>query len=161
VKALVRKSLFADPEKCTGCGICELVCSAFHERKFGLRKSRIRSVKIGETIRMPLTCRLCDKPPCVLVCPTEALKQNVNTGIIMVNEGKCNGCGWCVQSCPFGVMLFHPAKGLPITCDLCAGDPLCVKNCPKEALELTTLDALASKVRKLEAMEMIKEMIKA
>lgn len=152
----MRKAIFSDPDKCTGCGICELVCTGFHEKKYGLKKSRIRNVKIGDTVRMPMTCRLCDKPPCVTVCSRNALKQDANTGVIIVDEKKCNGCGWCIQSCPFGVILFHPIRNVPILCDLCDGNPVCVKDCPTEALELTTLDAFSSKIRESAAKDLLK-----
>ncbi|MCJ7768281.1 4Fe-4S dicluster domain-containing protein [Candidatus Bathyarchaeota archaeon] len=143
----MRKSVFIDPDKCTGCGVCELTCTAFHEKKYGLRKSRIRNVKIGDIVRISVTCRLCDKPPCVTVCPKGALRQSVETGVILVDEKKCHGCGWCIQACQFGVMFLHPTKKVVIACDLCNGDPQCVKDCPEEALEMTTTDAFSSKVR--------------
>jgi carbon-monoxide dehydrogenase iron sulfur subunit len=151
----MRKSVFAKPDKCTGCGTCELVCTAFHEKKYGLRKSRIRNVKIGDTVRISMTCRLCDKPACLAVCPTDALIQDAKTGVIIVNDKRCNGCGWCIQSCPFGVMFFHPIKKVPIMCDLCNGDPMCVKDCPEKALEMTTLDAFSSMVRESTVKELI------
>jgi carbon-monoxide dehydrogenase iron sulfur subunit len=152
----LRKSIFANPDECTGCGICELVCTGFHEKKYGVMKSRIRNVKIGDTIRMPMTCRLCDKPPCVAVCARDALRQDTNTGVIIVDEKRCTGCGWCIQSCQFGAILFHPTKRVPIICDLCDGNPACVKECPKEALETTTLDAFSSKIRKSAVKDLIR-----
>ncbi len=150
----MRKSIFADPSKCTGCGICELACAEYHEKKYGLKTSRIRNVSIGHTIRTSMTCRLCEKPPCVVCCPRDALRSD-EKGVIIVDEDKCNGCGWCIVACDLGLMFFHPTRKVPITCDLCDGDPLCAKLCPKEALELTTLDAFSSKVRRSTVKELI------
>jgi len=152
----LRKVIFADPSKCVGCGICELACAEYHEKKYGLKFSRIRNVKIGHTIRVSVTCRFCEKPPCVASCPRNALRSNEN-GVISVDEERCTGCGWCIVACDLGLMLFHPTKRVPITCDLCDGEPQCIKLCPKEALELTTLDAISSKVR----MSTVKELILA
>lgn len=149
------KSVFTNPDKCTGCGVCELTCTAFHEKNYSLRRSRVRNVKIGDIARVSMTCRLCDKPPCVAVCPRDALRQSSETGIIIVDEKKCSGCGWCIQACQFGVMFLHPTKKVVIACDLCNGDPQCVKDCPEEALEMTTADAFSSRVRVSAAIELV------
>lgn len=61
------------------------------------------------------------------------------------------------MACDLGLIFFHPNRKVPLMCDLCGGDePLCVKACPKEALELTTNDAFSSKVRIKTANDLIK-----
>jgi Fe-S-cluster-containing dehydrogenase component len=139
--------IISDPDKCTGCGICEFACSAKKEKKFNPLLSRIRLVKDEPLITMSLSCRLCEKPTCVAVCPTKALKKSENTGVIMVEEDKCIGCRWCLQACPFGALGIHPTKKSVFVCDLCEGDPFCIKLCPKEALELMTQETMEEKAR--------------
>jgi len=151
----VRKHIIADPEKCTGCGVCELVCAASKEKVFNPRLSRIKVVTIGEiSVDTAIACRFCEKARCVKCCPRNALSQDEDTGILMVDETRCDGCGWCVEVCEFGALTLHIDKKVPIACDLCGGDPLCVKFCARNALELASLEEISEKVRKSVIMEM-------
>lgn len=84
---------------------------------------------------IPLVCRFCEDAPCVAACPRKALSQNVETGVIMVNEDMCDGCGWCMVACDFGGITIHPTKKAAIVCDLCDGELQCVKYCVNETLD--------------------------
>ncbi|HDN18045.1 MAG TPA: 4Fe-4S dicluster domain-containing protein [Candidatus Bathyarchaeota archaeon] len=143
---MLKKFVGVDPDKCTGCRICELVCSFEKEGVYNPRKSRIRVVRLGTVVNVAITCRLCDEPACVRACPRDALTQDEN-GVIRVDNDKCDGCGWCVEACEFGAIMIHPELGKAYVCDLCDGDPQCVKWCPEEALELTTEEIVAQKAR--------------
>ena len=147
-----RKIIVANSEKCVGCGICELICSAEKEKAFNPKLGRIRMIRIQPTIDTALACRLCEEPPCVACCPRNALTQYEN-GVIDINEAKCTGCGWCIQACEFGAIMMHPDKKIVI-CDLCDGNPICVKYCPKDALELTNLDIVSGKSRRSRVIEL-------
>ena len=151
----MRKIISATAEKCVGCGICEIVCSAEKEKAFNPKIGRIRWVRIQPIIDTALTCRLCETPPCVRSCPRDALIQQEN-GVIEVDETKCTGCGWCIQACDFGAIVTHPIKKVVI-CDLCNGDPVCVKYCPKDALELTNLGSISGNSRKARVKELLKK----
>jgi len=85
----------------------------------------------------------------VTACPREALSQEENTGIIMVDEQACNGCAWCISACQFGAMMIHPEKKVVFTCNSCKDqeEPQCVKWCPEEALTFVTAQQLAQKSR--------------
>jgi len=144
-----KKFLVADPTKCTGCAVCELVCSASKDKVFNKRMSRIRTVKLEPFIQTSVACRLCENPRCVKVCPRHALTQNKETGVITVDTTRCSSCGWlCIQACEFGAISIHPDKRTAIVCDLCGGDPPCVKLCIPEALKLVTLDTLTETARR-------------
>ena len=119
------------------------------EKTYNPTKSRIRAIRLGPLVNLAITCRHCEDPACVTACPKEALTQEEKTGVIMVDEDKCNGCSWCIEACPFGAMMLHPKKGVVSTCDNCKdlGEPQCVKWCPEEALEFVTADVLAQKSR--------------
>jgi len=142
-----RKFVSADPEKCVGCCVCEYACAMKKENTFNPLKSRIRVVRIHPLINLALTCRLCEDPPCVAACPRDALTQSEENGVIMVDEDKCNGCGWCIEACDYGAITLHPENKVVFVCDLCDGDPECVKWCPEEALDFVTSDVLAQKAR--------------
>jgi Fe-S-cluster-containing hydrogenase component 2 len=141
------KFIAADPEKCVGCGICEYICSLEKEKVFNPLKARIRIVRIHPVINMSMTCRLCEDAACVRACPRDALEQSEENGVILIDEDKCDGCGWCIEACEFGTITIHPEKKVVIICDLCEGEPKCVDWCPEEALEFMTKDTLAQKAR--------------
>ena len=60
-------------------------------------------------------------------------KENTRWGFL-VDTTKCVGCGMCVHACPFGAVGFDKDRGRPFKCDLCGGDPLCVRFCEPGAL---------------------------
>jgi carbon-monoxide dehydrogenase iron sulfur subunit len=139
-----RKFVSVNPSKCTGCGICEYVCTLEKgETIWNPIRSRIRVVRMTPLFNFALACRFCEDAKCVTACPEKALVQSDETGIIMVKEKKCKGCDWCIQACPHGGITIHPDTGIAITCDLCEGEPKCIEFCPEEALELVSTDTEA------------------
>ena len=142
-----RKFVAADPEKCTGCSICELVCSLEKEKVFSLHYSRIKVVRLHGILNVVTACRFCEDAKCVKVCPREALMQLEETGIISVDDEKCNACGWCIEACDFGAITIHSDKPTVLICDLCNGEPKCVEWCPEEALSLMTEEELNRKMQ--------------
>ncbi|WP_309493073.1 4Fe-4S dicluster domain-containing protein [Candidatus Hecatella orcuttiae] len=158
-----RSYVVASPEKCTGCRICELICSAVKEGKFNPLLSRIKTVRIVEAEavgNMALACKLCENPPCVESCPLEALTKDPSTGIIIVDDEKCTGCGLCIDACDIGALTLHPDRKVVVVCDLCGGDPACIKACPKEALELTNLEALSARSQEKELIKLLVNNVK-
>jgi len=148
-----------DPQKCTGCQLCEYVCSYTKNNAFNSLRSRIRTVRVDEILITSLSCRTCENAPCVIACPRDALTQDPETGIIRVDDSRCDGCAWCIEACDFGAISINPSTKLAEICDLCENEedgPQCVKWCPKEALELTTPDKRGQKKRrKLAVQEVI------
>lgn len=140
--------MVSDPEKCNGCGLCELVCSAVNDGKFNPVLSRIRVVRMGLAFRMCMACHLCEDPPCVGSCPYKALKQDEEAGVITVDEERCDGCCWCLEVCEFGAVFLHPERKIVMVCDLCGGNPKCVEYCPKDALEFMTPEQIGQKMRR-------------
>lgn len=131
------KVLVINPALCTGCHSCEMSCSLIHDGKCDFNLSRIGIMKTGgggtgENIQV--VCRQCEEPICVDVCIMGALFRDEETGAILIHEDFCVGCKTCVTACPFGGMVFHHEKNCAVKCDLCGGDPECVKACAYEAL---------------------------
>jgi TPP-dependent indolepyruvate ferredoxin oxidoreductase alpha subunit len=133
---MVNQHIECDSEKCVGCDICEYACSFEKEKVFNPLKSRIRSVRIGLTFNTAVTCKACKDAPCVTACPEDALIQSLETGAIFVDEEKCKGCDWCIDSCEYGAITLHPKTKKAIVCDTCQGDPKCIPLCPESALSL-------------------------
>lgn len=138
------KLLTADPTKCTGCRMCELVCSFNKEKVFNPAKARLRVDRIEPpALDVVTACRQCAKPTCAEVCPVKVITRN-ERGVTTVNEEKCIGCGLCVENCPFGAININPDNNVPMFCDQCGE---CVKYCPVKTLRLVEVNALASQKR--------------
>ena len=83
-------------------------------------------------------CWHCEEPPCVPVCPVEALTRTAE-GLVQLDRAVCTGCGNCIVACPYDAILMLP-DDRAAKCDGCpeqlaAGlDPVCVRACPMRAL---------------------------
>ena len=129
------KVLTIDYEKCTGCRLCELVCSVKHEGVSNPARSRIRIVKWEwEGIVVPTVCAQCEEAPCITVCTTTARFRDEELGRTIIDYERCIGCKTCIVVFPFVATAFDPITKKVITCDLCDGDPVCVKFCTTGAL---------------------------
>ncbi len=129
------KVLKVDYEKCTGCRLCELVCSVKHDHVSNPIRSRIRIIKWeAEGIYVPVSCQQCEDAPCVVGCPAKALSRNAGMARVEVDSEKCIGCRTCVSVCPFGAMHFVSTDRKVIKCDLCDGEPQCVRFCDVSAV---------------------------
>ncbi|MGQ9582210.1 MAG: 4Fe-4S dicluster domain-containing protein [Thermoplasmatota archaeon] len=129
------KRLFIDPALCTGCRACEVACSFKKEGVFGPELSRVRVVKLDEEgLDIPIGCEHCDPAPCVAICPVRALRRRPETGAVVLDGDRCIGCKQCAVACPFGAIHIHPGTLRVFKCDLCDGDPECVKWCFTGAL---------------------------
>lgn len=117
-----------NPKKCTECGLCELACSFAKEGEFNPRKSRIYIIP-----KSILVCRHCKKPPCIEACEVGAIIRDELTDAVLIDLEKCIDCRACISACPFGGILLSP-DGRVIKCDLCSGDPECVKYCYSGAI---------------------------
>ncbi|MHB0980634.1 MAG: 4Fe-4S dicluster domain-containing protein [Thermoleophilia bacterium] len=133
---------------CSGCRACALACVAAHEGGFGWAAARIKVTKIEtEGLDVPSVCRLCRRPGCVAACPNGALSRDESLGVVRLEEGECIACGACADGCPFGMVTMHPSTGLPLICDLCDGDPACVKRCAPGAIRWGGADQPAGERR--------------
>lgn len=135
-----------DFAQCTGCRMCEIWCSLKKEGVVNPKKSRIRVTLIGlPEIPVPVTCQQCNSAPCARVCVSNAIEKNETTGALIVDKSLCTGCGDCVEACPFGAIFIHPVENIAVKCDLCGGEPECVKHCVRGFL---SCDCEAPKVEK-------------
>jgi len=128
-------------EKCTGCHLCELVCSTYHFSKSSTSLARIIVYKDKATATfVPSVCVSCPNMPCAGACPTGAIVRDPDTGMPKVVVEKCTSCGECAKACPYKAINFtKSAYSYPLICDLCGGDPQCVKVCWPGALKVVEL----------------------
>jgi formate dehydrogenase iron-sulfur subunit len=95
--------------------------------------------KSGRWLMMSDVCKHCAEAPCQLACPTGAIIHNEFADVYIQND-ICNGCGYCVAACPFGVITRSEVDGHAHKCTLCYDrqrdgmTPACAKACPTESI---------------------------
>jgi formate dehydrogenase iron-sulfur subunit len=97
-------------------------------------------------------CKHCTHAACLEVCPTGALFRT-EFGTVVVQEDVCNGCGYCVPACPFGVLDRRHPDGRVWKCTLCYDrlrddkEPACAQACPTNSIQFGEVDELRSRAR--------------
>ena len=135
------KLIFADPTRCFYCHSCEIACAREHGGY-----SCISVAIINERHSLPLSCRHCQKAPCVTICSVKAFRRN-EQGIYLIDPAKCNGCQFCIMVCPFGFPKLNLVRKVITICDLCQSRlqegklPACVSTCPSGALMYEEFEA--------------------
>jgi len=92
-------------------------------------------------------CKHCTHAACLDVCPTGSLFRT-EFGTVVVQEDVCNGCGYCVPACPYGVIDQRPSDGRVAKCTLCydrlsvGQEPACAKSCPTDSIQFGELTEL-------------------
>lgn len=158
--------LVIEVKKCLACKSCELSCALAHAKskellgaiKEGSRPG-VKVEKAGEW-SLPLQCRHCEEAPCVMICPTKAIKKMEAEEPVVIEAKLCIGCKFCVQACPFGVIFLKAGKGI-IKCDLCVERlkknqlPACVMSCPTKAIKFKLLEEVNAELRKKVGKELV------
>ena len=103
-------------------------------------------------LMMSDVCKHCATAPCVEVCPTGSLIYN-EFGNAFVQQDICNGCGYCVVACPFGVVDRSHEDGAVHKCTLCYDrqkdgiTPACAKSCPTASIQFGPISRLREKAK--------------
>ena len=150
----MKKGIFIDEKKCTGCRICEMICSftSAPGEIYNPAQSRIKIIKKEEAgIDLPVMCLHCEAPLCMDSCPVGAIQVRPD-GVVQIDENLCSGCQACIAQCPYGAIREH--HGQIIKCDLCGRNPSCVQWCPTQAIQYVEMDpaAIGENRRRLLAM---------
>lgn len=154
-----RYGILVDITRCVGCYACETACS----ERWGNPESDVHKLSATKNTailtldgtNVPKLCMHCDDPTCASVCPVGALTKT-DEGPVVYDAGKCMGCRYCLQACPFDVPKYEWGSNNPEVrkCDMCyqritAGQkPACVEACPAEARVFGFLDDLILEARK-------------
>lgn len=169
-----RMGFFTDTSVCIGCKACEVACKEWnavpedgleftgmsYDNTQGLGADTWRHVAFIEQdkpvgnadsgVRWLMAsdvCKHCTHAACLDVCPTGSLFRT-EFGTVVVQEDICNGCGYCVPACPYGVIDKRKEDGRVWKCTLCydrIGDglePACAKACPTDSIQFGPLDEL-------------------
>ena len=141
------KRIYINEEVCIACGLCRVYCQTEHSDSKDIIKAfkietphplpRVRVERKAE-ISFAVQCQQCEEPWCVYACLTGAMHRDPDSGTIIVDAEKCVGCWTCVIACPYGALARDISSHMVAKCDLCPEQttPVCVANCPNEALVL-------------------------
>ena len=130
-----QKNMLINANICTGCRLCELICSLYKEKETNPAKARIHNeFYLMEGMRVPRVCINCDDPKCIPACPIDALNKDKATGWVVMDTKLCNDCQMCIGACPYGAIRVTPDNDV-IKCDLCGGEPQCVTMCETKAIK--------------------------
>ena len=124
------KKLAAESQKCTGCGVCETVCSKALNKAEDKEKSAVRILADdngGYTISVCDQCGVC-----MDMCSVMALKKD-NNDVVRLDKKSCVDCLICVGECLRGFMRYHDDLPAPFKCIACG---LCAAQCPGGALAI-------------------------
>src|ERR1700758_679518 len=175
-------AFLTDSTLCIGCKACEVACKEWndvpadfvewrglsYDNTWALSARTWRHVmfvegipEIGKGGNDPATmgwgllsdvCKHCEVAGCMEACPTGALVRT-EFGSVYLQPDVCNGCGYCVVSCPFGVVQRSPDDGRAFKCTFCtdrqkAGlEPACAKACPTKSIMFGNLEELQAQAQ--------------
>jgi formate dehydrogenase iron-sulfur subunit len=171
-----RMGFFTDTSVCIGCKACEVACKEWnhipedglvltgmsYDNTGGLGADSWRHVAFieqrrpasdGQELRWLMAsdvCKHCTHAACLDVCPTGSLFRT-EFGTVVVQEDICNGCGYCVPACPYGVIDQRKGDGRVWKCTMCYDrltvglEPACAKTCPTESIQFGPLDELRTR----------------
>jgi formate dehydrogenase iron-sulfur subunit len=109
--------------------------------------------KDGRWLMMSDVCKHCSAAPCQIACPTGAIIYNQFSDVYIQGD-ICNGCGYCVAACPFGVITRNEIDGHAHKCTLCFDrqadglTPACAKSCPTESIQFGPIEELRERAGK-------------
>ena len=176
-EAKPRVGFFTDTSVCIGCKACEVACkewngvpedgleftgesydntgslgaNTWRHVAFIEQPTRVDGVHAGEDgfrwLMSSDVCKHCTSAACLDVCPTGAIFRT-EFGTVVVQEDVCNGCGYCIPACPFGVIDRREEDGRAWKCTLCYDrlkddkEPACAQACPTKSIQFGELGDL-------------------
>jgi len=122
--------------------------------KSGARpQSRVHVEPVGQ-YGAPVQCHHCENAPCTAACPTGAITRESPDDPVLLDQGACIGCRYCMLVCPFGAISISATGKAMLKCDMCierteAGElPACVEACHTGALKFEEVNEWLSERRR-------------
>ncbi len=140
--ATIKKYGFViDVARCIDCRACLVACSVENKVPDDHTRIWVHDLQVqgdfpnlAQTF-VPYNCMHCDHPPCTEVCVSRATYKDPATGLVLVDQEACIGCGYCVEACPYGARYLDQKRGVVDKCNGCIQrvavglQPACVATC--------------------------------
>jgi len=136
-------SMLMNISYCIDCERCKKACAKTNDvPSYGFRTTILEREMAHSVSQkrefIPVLCNHCNLAQCTRVCPTKATYKDKNTGIVMMDTGKCIGCMSCQMGCPYNARYFHEEKLAVDKCNFCFDTRLskgkkrtaCAEACP-------------------------------
>ncbi len=160
-----------DVTRCSGCMACIVACKDQNDL-YADDTVAFRHVAKLESGAYPsaridyfsLSCRHCGDAPCIIACPTAAIRGKVQDGAVVLDRDPCAGCHACELACPYGAPL-PPADERVARCDLCCVrsehvmKPACVLVCPSGALDAGPIEEMSARKAEEASVKILKSPI--
>ena len=161
----IRWGKVIDNRRCIGCHACTTACKMEHLVPLGVTRTYVKQVDVGAypNVRRQFQvtrCNQCDHPPCVTICPVEAMFRRED-GIVDFDRERCIGCKACIAACPYDAIFISPETNSAEKCNFCAHridqdlEPACVIVCPERAIVIGDLNDPQSEVSALVTREKV------
>ena len=144
---MTRYGMLINTKKCVGCYACRMACQMINKLEPEEAFISYKEIEQGtypsvyaETV--PVQCMHCENAPCQQVCPTHAT-YTTDSGVVLVDEEKCIGCGMCSQACPRNMPRVDSETGVSTKCISCGR---CAEQCPNGAIKFIDWEDIAQKV---------------
>jgi Fe-S-cluster-containing dehydrogenase component/formate-dependent nitrite reductase membrane component NrfD len=148
-----------DNRACIGCHACSTACKSENEVTLGVYRTWVKYTESGSYPNTQRSfqvtrCNHCANPPCVRICPTEAMYQR-DDGIVEFDNSACIGCKACMQACPYDAIYIDPDNGTAAKCHYCSHrvevglEPSCVVVCPTHAIISGDMDDAESEISRI------------
>jgi formate dehydrogenase iron-sulfur subunit len=170
-------AFLTDSTLCIGCKACEVACKEWngvsedgfewsgysYDNTGAVGASTWRHVKFVEQAPLPGlggnapeqaswtfssdVCKHCEEAGCLEACPTGSIVRT-EFGGVFIQPDICNGCGYCVVTCPFGVVAKNEKDGRAFKCTFCYDrqkvglTPACAQACPTESIKFGEIEEL-------------------
>jgi Fe-S-cluster-containing hydrogenase component 2 len=112
-----------------------------HKGVINVERAAIHVLRREPSIDDPLVCLQCGI--CIGSCPKNLIQRNRKSGAVEIDTQECTSCGHCVLSCPYGMITLDPVDRHAVKCNLCGGQPECVRHCREEAILYVAADKAA------------------
>ena len=163
-------AMMIDINRCSLCYACEVACKdefvgnpyppySYPQPDRGQKWMRLLEIEEGRypyarVYPIPLFCMHCEKAPCIDACPIPDCIYRTESGVVIIDPSKCDGCKSCIDACPYGVIFFNDDRNICQKCTLCihrleeGKEPACVDACPSSVFIFGEESKILEEVKK-------------
>jgi tetrathionate reductase subunit B len=176
----LKYAMLIDVNRCSVCYSCQMACkdeyvgnvyppysySQTDKQPAWIRITEIEKGKYPhvKVYAVPGLCMQCEDAPCMKACPVPRCIYKTDTGVVILDPDKCNGCRKCIEACPYEAISFNDDKNICQKCTLCqhklkeGKEPACIDACPSGVFYLDEESRVKEMAKKRGARQMNPEL---